>query len=207
MNLCLGHVQRAHGLFDAALGRVVHEALQDVGVGGGIATKDATKNGHHPSKVGEVKSPPQAVVRLAEVEDQKGSARFENAVEFLESGAEIRDVSEPIAHRDQIEGVFRKGNFEGVGLDEFDLFVSFGSASGFCEHAGREVDPLHLGSLAGQVERDISRAAADIQSVVARLGCGHVDEFAFPQTVQAEALQVVDQVVLGSDAIKQRLDA
>src|SRR5436309_1511060 len=68
------------------------------------------------------------------------------------------------------------------------------------EHRCAEIDGYYFGSGSGETECDVARAATHIERAFTALHIGHLDQATFPRPVEAEALQIVDEVVARRDA-------
>jgi hypothetical protein len=77
-----------------------------------------------------------------------------------------------------------------------------GSSFRHIQHGLAEVEAHGVGSGLGQFESDIARSAANVQSVIPRLEGGRCHHLMFPEPVHPEALEVVDDIVTGSDGGK-----
>ena len=67
------------------------------------------------------------------------------------------------------------------------------------QHLFVEIQSDRLRAATGQRERQIARAAADVEGLVAGPHAGQFDDPPFPVAVEAEALQIVNQVVMRGD--------
>src|SRR5438094_7781081 len=81
-------------------------------------------------------------------------------------------------------------------------------AFGLCllQHLLAEVQADHVGALPSQSERQIARAAAQVERALTGLRIGHFEDTAFPISVQAKTLEIVDQVITRSDEAEQVVD-
>ena len=71
------------------------------------------------------------------------------------------------------------------------------------EHLFAEVEGGDVAALLGEQERDIARTAAKIEDAIAGLRSAQLPKPTFPESVQAEALKVVDEVVAPGDPVEQ----
>ena len=83
---------------------------------------------------------------------------------------------------------------------------AFRSRNSHVQHGLAEIEPGHLRALSRQSQSDITCPAADIQSAVAGPYSRKFNQPPFPVTVQAEALQVVEQIIAAGDSSKKVLD-
>ena len=60
--------------------------------------------------------------------------------------------------------------------------------------------PGHLRAAPGQRQREVARAAAEVQRALPGLRAGQLDHAPFPIPVQAKTLEIIDQVVARRDA-------
>src|SRR5471032_2179284 len=74
------------------------------------------------------------------------------------------------------------------------------------EHLRAEIETSGFRAISGERERNIAGAAAQIERAVAGFYFCQFDDAAFPEPVQAEALQVVDQIVTPRDAGEKVVD-
>src|SRR4029077_1196420 len=58
-----------------------------------------------------------------------------------------------------------------------------------------KIQTNHVSTSSSQGECDVSRAAANVKCVFARLNIGHADQLPLPPSVQAKTLDVINQVV------------
>jgi len=199
---------------DALLGGVVIEGVEDVAVGGGVAAEEEAEEGDDEAEVGEVEGAPEGVGGFAEVEDEEAAAGLEDAKEFGEAGFEVGEVAEAVGDGDEGEGVVVEGEAQGIGAAELGSgrggavgwVVGWGVLRSLGEHFGAEIAAGHGGSGAGEAEGDVAGAAADIEGGFGGADGGEADEAVFPEAVEAEGLEVVDEVVAGSDAGEEALD-
>ena len=77
---------------------------------------------------------------------------------------------------------------------------------GDVEHRLAEIHAGGVGAASRESEREVAGAAAQIERAVARFGLRQLDNPAFPETVQAEALEVVDQIVSPGDGGEEIVD-
>src|SRR6185503_4148202 len=82
-----------------------------------------------------------------------------------------------------------------------------GSRSGYAQHRNTEIETRHRGSAIPERKRNVPRAATHIQSPCSRRNAGQPHQFAFPKTVQAQTLEIIDEIVARSDIPEQILDA
>src|SRR5262245_57170244 len=75
--------------------------------------------------------------------------------------------------------------------------------AGDIQHRFAEIETHDVGSASCEREGDIPGATTKIECLFAGLRGSESDEPAFPQSMQAKALQVVDQVVTWRDGSKQ----
>ena len=82
------------------------------------------------------------------------------------------------------------------------------SVSGFgdFEHCRAEIESGDFRAAPREGEGDVAGAAAQIQRALAGLNGGEFDDAAFPAPVQAEALQVVEQIVTPRDGGEKVVD-
>jgi hypothetical protein len=74
------------------------------------------------------------------------------------------------------------------------------------QHRSAEVQASHLCPGGGQGESDVARAAAQIERSIAWLDPGESHKPLFPGAVQAQALQIVDQIVARRDGGEEVVD-
>ena len=153
----------------------------------------------------EIQGAPEGVGGFAEFEDDDAAAGFGHALHFRQAGLPARQVAQAVTHGHGVEGVVWEGDVHGVALDEEGVVGAF-ALNGHAEHGGAEIQPGDLGAAPGEGEGQIAGAAAQVQGAGAGPDRRQIDHPAFPQPVQAEALQVVDQIVTPGDGAEEVVD-
>ena len=74
------------------------------------------------------------------------------------------------------------------------------------EHLFAEIQGCHARAAPGERQREVAGATAQIERAIPGLNGGEFDDAAFPAPVQAEALQVVEQIVTPRDGGKEVID-
>ncbi len=74
------------------------------------------------------------------------------------------------------------------------------------EHWLAEVKAGRVRAALCEREREVARAAAQIESAITRLDLRQPDDVAFPKPVQAETLEVIDQIVTPGDGGEKVID-
>ncbi len=169
--------------------------------------KQQADHRHGALQVRKIQPAPQRVRRFPEIQDDNSSARLGHAHHFLQPRLPARQIPQAIPHRDRIKGVVRERKLLGVPLHEFDLATlhSWVLQSCLChfEHLVTEVQAGDVRTLLRQGKSNVSRAAAQVQRPVTGLHIRQRDDTTLPQPVQAEALEVVQQVVTAGDGGKK----
>ena len=77
---------------------------------------------------------------------------------------------------------------------------------GHLEHLRAEIEAGGFRAAAGEGLGDVAGAAAEVQSLLAGADGGQFHDAPLPAPVEAEALEIVDQVVTAGDAREQVVD-
>ena len=98
---------------------------------------------------------------------------------------------------------------EGVAADEFDWerrgagramgIFGIDAVVGDGKHVFGEIEAGGFGAAAGEREGHIAGATTEVEGAQTGLGMGEPEQAAFPEAMEAEALQVVDEVVASGD--------
>ena len=174
-------------------------------MGIGITAEDPSKHGHRPAQILKIEGTPHRPVRLAEIQDQQPSPRTEHPVQLRQARLKVGQIAQAIADRHHRKRSIWKRQSQGIPLEKPNLGCARLRAAppGNRQHGFAEIDPRDVGARPGQRQRDIARAATDIQRRFAGLNCGQLDQPTLPPPMQTEALQIVDDVVAGCDRGKQ----
>ncbi|MFM1941882.1 MAG: hypothetical protein RI897_864 [Verrucomicrobiota bacterium] len=179
---------------------VVFEGFEDIGIGLGVLAEESAEDGDDDFEVGEVESSPGCAGGFTEVEDEEFALGFGDAVEFAEAACEVGKVTESVGDGDAVEGIIDEGEFQGISGNPGDGFGwGWGSVLGVAQHGEAEVDGDGGGAGFLEAQGDIAGSGADIERELMGLGCGLLDELVFPVAVEAEALDIVDEVVSFGD--------
>jgi len=81
----------------------MEERIQNVAVRGSIPAKDAAEQGDKCPQVRKVKGAPSAIPWLPEVENQQLAAWLKNAKEFGDALAQVCEIAETIADRNEFK--------------------------------------------------------------------------------------------------------
>lgn len=205
----VGELQFRHFGGDSLLRGVMFQGFQYVTVGVGIAAKESPHQRNEPFEIPEVDAAPKHVVGFAEIEHQYSSARPDDAFHFPQAKFPVGQVPQTVADGDQIKTGIGKRNLLGITTQELYLecrrldlglwtldFVPLGSHR---KHRFAKIQSDHLQALAGEGKSDIPGAAAQIERAFAGPAIGEFEQALLPITMQAEALQIVNQVVAARD--------
>lgn len=184
---------------DAGLGGVMAEGIEDVTVGRGVAAKEQAEDWNNEAQVGEIECAPDRVRRFAEVENKQRAAGLQDAKKFGNAFSEIGEIPKAVTDGNDPKVAFRKGQIEGIRLEVGDAGLALTSDT---QHARTEIRSDDLRTRGGERFGEVAGAAANIESAVAGLDGGELEQAAFPIAVQAKALKVVDQIVTARDAVK-----
>lgn len=180
------------------------KGFEDIGIGLGVLAEESAEDGDDDFEVGEVEGSPGFAGGFAEVEDEEFTEWFRDAVEFAEAACEVGQVAESVGNGDAVEGIIYEGEFQGVSGDPGDgLGWAGGSLLGVVQHGEAKVDGDGGGAGFLEAQGDIAGSGTDIEGEVLGLRCGLLDELVFPVAVEAEALDVVDEVVSFGDGSEE----
>jgi hypothetical protein len=203
-------LQFAHFFLDGELGGIRFQRFQNIRVGLGITAKEQADKRDGAAQVREIQFPPERVFRLTEFKDEDAPAGFGDAEHFGQAGFPTGQVPQAVTDGDGVKGVIGKGELLGIAVKEFQVlgrkFGSLEAGLGDFEHFFAEIQADGLCAALGEGEGDVAGAATEVESAVAGLDLGEVDDAAFPKTMKAEALQVVQQVVTARDGGKEVAD-
>src|SRR6185437_2413622 len=202
-----------HGL----LGGIVFEGFEDIGVGRAVAAEDFAENGQETFQVGEVKCSPERILGFAEFQGQDLSAGFGDAQHIAQALVEVGEIAQAVTYGQEVEGVCGKRNLLGVTTKKFDFEVQV--LDTFCagteaisllfgdfEHGRAEVEADDVHALPRQGEGDVAGAAAKVEGALAGARSSEAEQTAFPGAMQAEALDIVNQVITAGDGGEEFTD-
>src|SRR5205814_3465463 len=106
--------QFSHFGGDFLLRGIVPERFKDVSIGRSIAAEDLPEDRKEESQITEIDGAPNKIVRLAEFQREKTSARFGHAQHVSNASIQIRQVAQAIADGQKVKAVSRERNFLGI---------------------------------------------------------------------------------------------
>jgi hypothetical protein len=200
-DLDLTQPQFPHLFRHGKLRRIMFQRLQDVGVSVRPAAKNQPDERDGAFQMSEIDFAPERVGRLAKIQHHDAPAGLGHTHHLAHAGFPARQIPQAVAHRHGVEGIVRKRDLPGIALDELQIpgFRVLEAAPGHFQHLFAEVQAGHLRPLPRQGKGDVPRAAAQVQGTAAGLDPGQGHDTPFPQPVQAEALEVVQQVITAGD--------
>jgi len=204
----VGQFELAHLFRHGQLRGIMFEGFQNVGVGRGVAAKQPTHQRHGHLQVREIQAAPEGVRRLAKIQHDEPRAGLGDPEHFVQAAFPAREVPQSVADGDNVEGIVGKRKLLRVALDEFqirDLRFQMALRGDF-EHLGAEIKAGGFRAALRKGKRDVAGAAAEVERAVAGLDLRQLDDAAFPEPVQAEALQVVQKIVAAGDAGEEVVD-
>lgn len=189
---------------DTVLCGIAAERIENIAVGSCVSAEDQTEERNDQAKIPEINRAPKKIARFAEIENEDATARLENAEQFGDSFLEIGEISETVTDRHNIESGCAEGKIESICLQ-----VRNGRLTIPChgEHGPAEIASHRSSASHGERMRDITGATANIQSKFVWLNGGDAQQAKFPKTVQAETLEIVDEIVAGGNTIKEQTHA
>src|SRR5205814_1938096 len=104
----------------------------------------------------------------------------------------LRQIPQAIADRHDFKLVIRKGKILRIATKKTGRAIRFLIPRlGDIEHRLAKIQSHNIRARLREEERNVPRAAADIQGVFARLYCVETDQLTFPEAMQPEALEIV----------------
>ena len=199
-------------------GRLVGEAadaLGQIAIGRLVPGDPRAEPGQDGERVGVVGPPQRRRRHGRELEAKKPAARHQHAPGFGQGTVDPGDVAD--AERDGvgIDAAIRKRQAFGIGAQPLDRAQPVGvdgAVTADLEHRGIDVahdDARRLAASGEPVQdpkRDVAGAARDVEQADPGLRRQPVDHRRLPQAVDADAHQVVHQVVAGGDPCEHRAD-
>ena len=194
----------------ARAGEAAHR-LGQVGVGLGVAGEGAEQR-HDAVEPERVEGRERRPRRLGDLEDRRARPPgLQDPGHLAQAAVEVGEVADAEADGDRVEALAVVGKLERVGPLEADAVgAALGRLlAGEVEHRLGEVAADHVaarGDPAGQLQRQVAGAAADVERRVAGAELGPVGGALAPAVVQAGGHHRVERVVATGDAVEHAVD-
>ena len=189
---------RVHLLRQAARGGEAAHRLGQVGVGLGVAGERAEQR-HDAVEPERVEGRERRPGRLGDLEDHQAPAGPQDPGHLAQAAVEVGEVAHAEADRDRVEAAGVVGKAERVGPLEADrrrrrAAAAFSRARSSIGSEKSQPTTWPAGrDPAGQLERQVAGAAADVEGRVARAQLGPVGGALAPAVVQAGGHHRVEQ--------------
>lgn len=144
----------------------------------------------------------------AEFQAEEFAARFQYPHDFAQGGIDAGDVAEAEGNAHLVELIIGEGQSGGIagrpGKSVEQAEVNHAVAPTI-QH-GRIIIANSYRAFAVtapmQAERNIARAAREVENVITSAWCHHGDELVFPNSMHAQRHQIIHQIIIFGDALK-----
>ena len=192
----------AHRFFHTILGGVIFEGLVDVGVGWRITANKTAEPWDNPLQVLKINPSPRREAGFAEIEHEHFAAGLGEAMHFAQAVFKTGEIAQTKGNGDTIKMIIGQAGFQRVAFAKGDGEIAI-AADGLVEHRFAEIEADYVRAIPREGESDVAGAAAKIESALVGAGISKGNEAFFPVPMEAEALQIVDEIVAGGNGVKE----
>ena len=163
-----------------------------------VTAEKPAENGHKTAQIKKVPRAQPTVRRLRKIQHEQPPTRPQHPQHLANARVEIREIAQAVTDRHRGERAIAKRQPQRVPAQPHRRLRQPARRGAFArhrEHRPAEIQADHAHVLPRARLRDIARAAAQIQQALARLQIRQPDQTTLPQPVNAETLEVVDEVV------------